>query len=168
MTTRNSPELELKTQDGKLIVPGMVVWLYPANERKRGTIRKATVATVSRYNMTYSDHRATYHPGWRIKIFSTEEAAAAAKKVDLDTPKWIYNGHLSLANCAMAAEYIKHETGVEVVCNKTERYFYVVWHNSEGMQREKIRCPGGAVGGLREQHLEPLFKKLRATNSITA
>ena len=94
-------------------------------------------------------------------IFSTEELAAAAKKQDLDMPKWIHNGHLFLSTCVMAAKYIQHETGVEVACSKTERYMYVVWHNNAGMQREKIRCPGGVVCGLREPDLQPLFKKLK-------
>jgi hypothetical protein len=145
----------MKTKDGVDMTVGMKVYLYPANNKRGGTIGERVIHSiqqdrhvnfVGKSYLGYDGKEHFYTPRWHSavsSIYSTKAAAEAAKAAEKIQPKWFRNGKFHITCTSMIIQYLASRTGLPlngISVSKTPSYVNISWADKTGLKKYKLRA----------------------------
>ena len=151
-----------KTVDGIEICPQMIVYIYPANCKRCGTIKEKIVQSVDDWTIRCTDNTRVWnrnragHP----KIYALQQSAIDQKEKDKAEPPWMRGGKFTLKNCNDVIAFLSAKSGLpsnKITASKTANELHVIWVNNEGtLDKAKI---GLKLYSLSEESFKSVFRK---------
>ena len=163
------PKKTFKTVDGIDICPQMIVYIYPANSKRCGTIKEKVVQSLDDWTIRCTDNTKVWNRqrAGQPKIYALQQSAIDQKEKDKTEPIWMRGGKFTINTCKDVIAFLSVKSGLpsnKITASKTANGLHVVWVNDKGtLDTSKI---GRKLYSLSEESFAPIIAKMTLVKPV--